>query len=328
MLDKPKDGVDRRTFMLAAAGMVAGGATAAAAEQAIPIIDAHIHLFDPTRPQGAPYSGVPGSLVSKKGAWPSDYQKLAAPLGVVGAIKVEASPWIEDNLWMLEVSAKADIIVGTIGNLRPEAPEFPEYLERYHKNPLFRGIRYGNLWDYDLVAQSKNPVFIQGLKRLAQADLVMDTANPRVDLLEALVRISDAVPELRIVIDHLPNLEPAADNQRPYDAVLRELAQRTPVYCKLSSIIHRVQDRISTSLSDYRARLDRLYETFGEDRVIFGSDWPNSDFVAPIQDVFRIPREYFATKSRSAAEKYFWKNSLRAYKWVQRNAAQQRLTKQ
>mgnify|MGYP006143574099 CR=1 FL=1 len=42
------------------------------------------------------------------------------------------------------------------------------------KNPLFRGIRYGNLWGYDIVAQSTNPVFIEGLKRLSQADLALD----------------------------------------------------------------------------------------------------------------------------------------------------------
>ena len=116
---------------------------------------------------------------------------------------------------MLEVAQRDPIMVGVIGNLEPDKPEFPEYLERYHKNPLFRGIRYGNLWGRDITKQSTNPDFIGGLKRLAEADLVLDTANPRVPLLEAMLRISDAVPALRIVLDHLPALDPAEADRPP-----------------------------------------------------------------------------------------------------------------
>lgn len=325
MPNTSNSGVDRRSFIVAAAGLASSSGVWSAANDSIPIIDAHIHLFDLNRPQGVPWSGPPDSPVSKKGAWTADYRKLTASMGVVGAIKVEASPWIEDNLWMLEVCAKDDLMVGAVGNLRLEKPEFPEYLERYSKNPLFRGVRYGNLWDYDIVGQSKNPLFIERLKMLAQADLVLDTANPEVDLLEAIVRISDAAPNLRIVVDHLPKLEPAADQRNAYAAVVRELGKRPSIYCKLSSVIHPIDGKLSTALSTHRARLDHLYETFGEDRVLFGSDWPNSDYVAPVQDVFRIVREYFASKSRVAAEKYFWKNSVKAYKWKPRSAAQRGL---
>ena len=161
----------------------------------IPIIDTHIHLFDPTRPQGAPYSGPPGVPVEP--SLPPRYRKLAAPPGIVGAIKIEASPWIEDNLWVLEVAERDPIIVGVVGNLEPDKPDFPEMLERYHKNRLFRGIRYGNLWGRDITKQAENPAFISGLKLLQQGDLVLDTANPRVDLLQAIVRITDKVPDLR-----------------------------------------------------------------------------------------------------------------------------------
>ena len=61
---------------------------------------------------------------------------------------------------------------------------------------------------------------------------------------------------------------------------------------------------------------------FGEDRVIFGSDWPNSDGVAPVDKVFAIAKEYFATRPRREAEKYFWKNSIAAYKWIRRDPSQ------
>lgn len=65
-----------------------------------------------------------------------------------------------------------------------------------------------------------------------------------------------------------------------------------------------------------------LWEIFGEDRLIYGSDWPHSDLWGPYPEVFRIVREYFLGKSREAQEKYFWKNSVAAYRWAKRDASQ------
>jgi len=318
----------RRTFLqraAAAAGVtrVPFDTSTLAQTRPVPIIDTHIHLFDPTRPQGAPYTGpqtAPGT--TPIAAYPDRYRRLAVPLGVVGAITVEASPWIEDNLWVLEVAQRDPIIVAVIGNLEPDKPEFAEYLDRYHKNPLFRGIRYGNLWGRDITKQSTNSDFLNGLKRLADADLTLDTANPRVPLLEAMLRISDAVPSLRIVIDHLPSLEPADSERTAFDAALQQFARRPQIYVKLSEIIHRVNDRVATDLGAYRARLDMLIGVFGEDRILFGSDWPNSDGVAPVDRIFAVAKEFFRARPRSTAEKYFWKNSIAAYKWVKRDASQ------
>ena len=78
-------------------------------------------------------------------ALPDRYRKIAVPLGIVGAIEVEASPWLEDNQWVLDVAEKDKIIVGTVGNLEPGKPDFRQQLERFQQNPLFRGIRYGNI---------------------------------------------------------------------------------------------------------------------------------------------------------------------------------------
>ena len=314
----------RRDFLAGVAAAAVAGAPAPADAQGapIPIIDTHIHLFDPTRPQGAPYSGPRAAGAAPVPAYPDRYRKLAAPLGSVGAVKVEASPWIEDNLWVLEVSQRDTIIVGVIGNLEPDKPEFKEYFDRYRKHPLFRGIRYGNLWGRNIEKQAVNPVFIDGLKLLAEADLVLDTANPNIVLLQSMLTISDKVPNLRIVLDHLPNLEPTPGERPAYDAALKEFARRPQIYVKLSAILRRVDGTVSTDLTRYRDKLDLLVATFGEDRILFGSDWPNSDGVAPIDQVFTIAKEYFGTKPRTVAEKYFWKNSIAAYKWVKREPAQ------
>jgi predicted TIM-barrel fold metal-dependent hydrolase len=316
----------RRAFLGSTVGAALARTTTAvkAPPAAIPIIDCHIHLFDQTRPQGAPYSGGRGNT---EPALPARYRKLASPLGIVGAIAVEASPWIEDNLWVLEVEEKDPMMVGTIGNLQPDKPEFKEYLDRYHKNRLFLGIRYGNLWGYNLVDQVANASFIEGLKLMQQAGLALDTANPRPDLIEAVIRVNDKVPGLRIIVDHLPAMMGRLDaNARTaVEANLRELAKRPPVYVKVSELMRIADGKPSTDPAPYKPLLDYLFHTFGEDKLIFGSDWPNGPAVNNLPTIVQIVRDYFAAKGQAVAEKYFWKNSLAAYKWIRRDPSQPQL---
>jgi predicted TIM-barrel fold metal-dependent hydrolase len=312
--------VDRRTFLGIAGGVAAANMSA---EATIPIIDTHIHLFDPRRPQGVPWPEKSNTVLYQP-ALPERYRKIAAPLGIVGAIEVEASPWLEDNQWVLDVAAKDTIIVGTVGDLEPGKPEFRRQLERFHRNPLFLGIRYGNLWDRDLSAELSKPKFVEDMKALAEAGLELDTANQDTALIAAAVRLTDLVPNLRVVIDHLPQFDPPSDAaaRRAYEANLRELGKRKQVYLKVSEVLRRVDGRVPSDVNFYRPRLDQLWEIFGEDRLMYGSDWPNSDLWAPYPQVLKIVRDYVSAKGPAAAEKIFWKNSVAAYRWVKRETAQ------
>jgi L-fuconolactonase len=312
--------LDRRTFLGIAGGVAAANMSAQAA---IPIIDTHIHLFDPRRPQGVPWPEKSNAVLYQP-ALPERYRKIAAPLGIVGAIEVEASPWLEDNQWVLDVAAKDTIIVGTVGDLEPGKPEFRRQLERFHRNPLFLGIRYGNLWNRDLSAELSKPKFVEDLKALADAGLELDTANQNTALIAAAVRLTDLVPNLRVVIDHLPQFDPPSEAvaRRAYEANLRELGKRKQVYLKVSEVLRRVGGRVPSDVNFYRPRLDELWEIFGEDRLMYGSDWPNSDLWAPYPQVLKIVREYVSAKGPAAAEKVFWKNSMAAYRWVKRETAQ------
>ena len=318
-----ESGVGRRAFLAGLAGAAAAAAQNQPARPPFPVIDTHIHLFDTTRPQGVPYPAKNNAKLYMP-ALPDRYRKIAQPHGVVGAIEIEASPWIEDNLWVLEVIQKDTIMVGTVGDLEPSKPEFAEYLERYQRNPLFRGIRYGNLWGRDISVEIEKPEFVNGLKLLAQADMVLDTANPRPQLLEVILRVANLVPNLRIVIDHLPQLDPPADaaGRQKYESTLRELAKHPTVYVKVSEVLRRVDNRIPTDLNFYKPRLDLITGIFDENHLLFGSDWPNSDNWLSYDVGFGLVWEYFNAKGRTAAEKYFWKNSVSAYKWVRRDPSQ------
>lgn len=316
--------MNRRTLLGMAAGAVAFSASAKAAS--MPIIDTHIHLFDPRRPQGVPWPPKDDAVLYRP-ALPARYRKVTAGLGIVGAIEIECSPWLADNRWVLDVAAKDTIIVGTVGDLEPDKPDFRMHLDRLHRNPLFRGIRYGNLWGRNLGEQLSNPVFISGLKALAEAGLEMDTANPDPALIAAVVRLTDQVPSLRVVIDHLPELEPPADLQgrKKLQANLRELGARPQVYVKVSEVLHHINGKVRYDLDFYRPRLDELWDIFGQDRLMYGSDWPNSDHSAPFRDELKVVRQYFSNKGAAVAEKFFWENSVAAYRWVRRDPSQPQL---
>src|SRR3954471_21320145 len=168
--------MDRRTLL--------AGALASApvfASDVIPVIDTHVHLFDPRRPQGVPYAGPKGQPPQL--ALPEIYRHQIPGTGIAGAIVVEASPWIEDNLWILERANSDPLFVGVVGRLDPSKPEFGEYLDRFSKHPLWRGIRYARVWQMENGKQVLKPGMAEGLKRLAEARQTLDMANPSFDLL-------------------------------------------------------------------------------------------------------------------------------------------------
>lgn len=297
----------RRSVMASAAGMAV---MAGAEENPIPIIDTHFHLYDQTRPQGAPFPFTPNA----KPFLPRDFVESATPLGIVGGIKVEASPWVEDNLWVLMMIEKEPMIVGMVGNLDPVKQDFREFLERYHRNKLFLGIRYGNVWPgQDLVTAIHKPEVIENMKAFAQTGLTLEVANPRVELMEATLHLTDKVPDLRVVIGHLQALPLPQDPKvlKSYSDNLKELRKRG-AFAKVSGL-PRADPQAPPDPVVYKPMLDFIWDIFGEDYIVYaGRNRQNLD----------ILRDYTMARGRPAAEKFFWKNSVKAFRWVKRDARQ------
>jgi L-fuconolactonase len=313
--------VERRELLKLGASITGGwltGPLAEAASPPIPIIDTHIHLFDPGRPGGVPWPEKTDTALYKA-ALPDRYASIARPFGVVGAIVIEASPLASDNDWVLSVAAKHPIILGMVGDLIPGTPAYAKELERLHANPLFLGIRYGNLWDRDLAVDGQRPEFLAGLTMLAERGLALDSANPDLSLIRAIARVADHLPQLRIVIDHLPSAKvPTVPGERDeYWSLLRHLAQGKNVFVKLSEVAAaRVEQNGGPTFN--KDTLDGLWNIFGEDHVLYASDWPNSDHHATYAETITIVRDYVMAKGRESSEKFFWKNSVAAYRWRKR----------
>jgi L-fucono-1,5-lactonase len=307
------EGITRR-MLLAAAAVEAARSFAQTSEAECPsrIIDTHTHFYDPARPQGVPWPSKSESLLYRR-TLPEDLRKVVQGLRVTGTVVVEASPWLEDNQWLLDLAKEDPLIVGVVGHLEPGGPMFKSHLQRFAKHRLFRGIRI----DGKTIATGlSQPAFIADLHRLVDADLEIDAIGEN-SLLSDLVTLSDRVPRLRIVIDHLP-FDPPADKGAGNKArnAFRELGQRPRVFAKVSGVLRRITGRVPLEASFYRQALDQLCDNFGVDRLIYGSNWPVSNLLAPYGAVLHVVREYFFVKGAEPTEKYFWKNSLTAYKWV------------
>jgi predicted TIM-barrel fold metal-dependent hydrolase len=109
---------------------------------------------------------------------------------------------------------------------------------------------------------------------------------------------------------------PTAAERGAYTALLKEIKGRPNIWGKISDIENR--DSPARGLAQVKDRLDVLMDCFGEDRVVFGTNWPETWGTATPAQIVTLARAYFATRSRAAAEKYFWKNSLKFYKWKKR----------
>ena len=283
--------MNRRHFLFAAG-------TSLLAASPDRIVDTHIHLYDPRRPQGIPWPPKSDPLLYKP-VLPGAYAALVRPLGITGAIVVEASAWLEDNQWILDLASDHPMLLGLVGHLDPGTADFRRHLDRFSRNPLFRGIRLnGNA----ILAGLPRDEFLDDLRRLAGAGLMLDAIG-NADMLPALLRLTAKLPSLRIAIDHMP-AEPPGWPARV--AQLRELAQNPQVYSKVSGVV------------GHREHLEELWGMFGASRVMYGSNWPVSDRLAPYSEALQIMKEFLKDKDAATSEKYFWRNSQACYRWSER----------
>lgn len=288
----------------------------AAEPPTVRVVDTHTHFYDPTRPQGVPWPDKDTWLY--RPVYPTDWLAVAAPLGIRETVVVEASEWVEDNQWVLDLAKDNPCIIGLVGNLSPHHVDFEKHLKRFAKNPIFRGIRVRE----GLPMLLDDADFHRGIKRLVDHDLQLDLNGPP-EILSPVAKFASDFPSLRIVIDHVGG---AGDPQRLTDQWrqgMSELGKCDNVFCKVSALGEQTDastERFGTSpreVAFYQPILDHCWDVFGEDRLIYGSNWPVCEKGGSYADQFDIVHAYFTAKGPEALEKYFWKNAHRAYRWAE-----------
>ena len=325
---------NRRQFVGAAAKAVAGvaltgWATAlraapgqnAAVTDGLTVIDTHTHFYDPSRPEGVPWPPRDEKRLYRT-VLPKDYRALPVPRPVTGTVVVEASPWVEDNQWVLDLAANEPFIVGLVGNLPVGTKQFAGHLKRFAANKLFRGVR---IRDRKMEGTLDDRAFVSDLRLLADHDLSLDLVGGS-ELLSFAGRLATEMTSLRIVIDHLAGVR-VDGKAPPADWVdkMRALVPRRNVYFKVSGLVEGTGRSDGTAPGDvefYLPVLDAMRQMFGPERLIYASNWPVSELFAPLATVQGIVEYYFRSHGRRAQEQVFSLSGKAAYRWVRREGNQ------
>lgn len=279
------------------------------------IIDCHTHFYDPTRPEGIPWPGKETPLY--RTVLPKHLRELKQFRRVTGTVIVEASPRVEDNAWLLDLAKQDPFVVGIVGHLVPGTAEFASYVKRFATDPLFRGIRVSSKVVDELIAAES----FEDLKLLADNDLALDV-NGGPDSPAVVAKLASHLPTLRIVQNHIGNVQITSDAPpENWQAGIQTAARNPNVFCKISALVEgaaRDGRKAPDDLSFYKPYIDVVWDSFGDDRVVFGSNWPVSEGAADYYKLQRLVMEYAFAKGDEATAKFCSLNAKRAYKWVER----------
>ena len=278
------------------------------------IIDTHTHFYDPARPQGVPWPAADDKLLYRT-VLPDHWKALAVPAGVTGTVVVEASAWLADNQWILDLAAEDDFLVGLVGHIDPDRPEFGAELATLAANPLFRGIRCGGRYFADITRGT----FLADMARLADHDLELDVLlGP--DYFAGVIQLAQQLPNLRIVVNHIGLMPIDGQAIAPAWATrYQQLAAQPNIYMKVSGFLELSTIRPAPApVEYYTPTLDVLWAAFGADRLLYGSNWPVCAVAGTYAQCIAIVKSYFQAKGEAAYQKYFWQNAQAVYKWPAR----------
>ena len=179
----------RRAFLHQTTAFAGATLASSAFAKTTPAIDTHTHFYDPTRPQGVPWPKPEETLLYQP-YLPAKFRALTEPMEIVGTVVVEASQWVEDNQWILDLAKDNPAIVGFIGNLKLGQPEFAAQLQRFAANPLFRGLRIG---EKILAEGLEQKAFVRDLQRLGEREMTLDLLGGEA-MLPDVLRLGRVVP--------------------------------------------------------------------------------------------------------------------------------------
>ena len=281
---------NRRTFLqAAAAGVVAPALSArsalAAAEPnaelspaaglpaGFSIVDAHIHLWDLAR---YPVPWIAGNATLNQTYVLQDYKDQSAGLGVGAMVYVQAAWANEYSLleadYVTNLAAHDALVQGMVAYAPLEyGDQVRSYLDALMVHGTFiKGVRRGLPGPSESVDMDR---FIRGIQILPEYGLSFDILGKGDAHLDMAIRIAQSATNTRLIIDHL--LKPYIKEQQvePWQSKMAQLASFGNVYAKISGLATEA-DLTSWTANDLKPYVDDAIKLFGEDRVVFGGDWP------------------------------------------------------
>jgi L-fuconolactonase len=276
-------------------------------------IDAHQHFWR-YRPARDTWIGD-NMPVLKRDYLPDDLLPELCANGIDGAIAVQADQSEVETLFLLEQAERNPFVAGVVGWVDLCAPDAGERLQYFSQFPKLRGVRH--------VAQSEpdhrflvREDFARGVSMLGGLDLTYDILIYARQL-TAAVELVQRLPDQAFVLDHIgkPNVARLDGKSREFDnwaQGIRAIAQNPRVYCKLSGLITEADWR-AWHADDFKPYLDIVFDAFGADRLMFGSDWPVCLLAGTYAQVKGLIEDYARGFTNSEREKIFGENAARFY---------------
>lgn len=232
------------------------------------MIDAHFHLWNPAR---ADYGWMPkDDPVLARPYRLADASAVFDAAGIDRAVLVQAAPSIEETEYMLGIADSSARIAAIVGWVDFEDAVHRRHLERFAAHDRFRSVRpmVQDIPDDDWILR---PDIRWAFDALLELDLAFDALGfPR--HMRRFLRLFEAYPDLRAVVDHAFKPQIGAAEFDGWAADMEKLASETNVVCKLSGLVTEAgQSHDDDVLKPY---VDHLLAVFGPDRLMWGSDWP------------------------------------------------------
>ena len=272
------------------------------------IIDGHQHFwkYDPVRD-----SWIDDSMqVIRRNFLPEDVLPHYQTNNIDGCIAVQADQSLEETDFLLGLAKTYSFIKGVVGwvDLCDNAVE--ESLAHYSSFNAFKGVRHilqAEHQDFMLSAS-----FLNGIGKLEKYGLTYDIlVFP--NQLQAAKKLVKKFPNQCFVLDHLGKPYIKEGRILNWKKDLQELAQLPNVSCKVSGLVTEANwEKWSPDV--FEPYLDVVFEAFGCDRLLFGSDWPVSNLAANFNEVLSIVKNYTATLTENERSKIMANNAIKFYK--------------
>jgi L-fuconolactonase len=278
-----------------------------------PTVDAHHHFWwDPTP---ADYPWMTDELAPiRRSFGPDDLRPHLQTAGIDRTILVQTRSSLDETRRFLHIAEDTDFIAGVVGWVDLTAGDVPATLADLRAAPGGRylvGIRH-QVHDEDDPDWLLRPDVIRGLHAVAAADLSYDLLV-RTRELPAALAIARQLPDLGLVTDHIAKPPVATGEINDWAHAMAPFSDLPNVSCKLSGMVTEADWRRWTP-DDLLPYVQRVIGWFGEDRLLFGSDWPVCLLAASYADVLAACRHTIANLTSSANTKIMGENAIRVYR--------------
>jgi L-fuconolactonase len=300
--------------------MVAAQMQRGAGMPGFPIVDAHVHLWDP---QQFRISWLDGNALLARRYDLNDYATHTAGTTVDQFVYLEVN--VDPAYALLEARqvaqyASQDPRLQAIVAWAPLEDGAPirSYLEALVAiSPLIRGVRRVVQGEPD-PNFSIRPGFVEAVRLLPEYGLTCDLCIKHPQL-PATIELVRSCPEVTFMLDHIAKPDIAAGLMDPWRAQIRELASLPNVWCKVSGMVTEADHR-RWAASDLAPYVAHVLECFGEDRVVFGGDWPvvllASSYIQWVETLDQLTSTLSAALSAAAKKKLWADNARRFYRFA------------